>query len=677
MKRSFALVLMALLATASATLAQGPDDQYVRIYNLIQEADSLKGGGQTSQAMAKYLEAQTSLQRFQRGYPEWNTQVVGFRLSYLAGKIAELSPSGTVQRPTAPATSSSTPRVVPAPNPSPSRPAAPPMVAPPPATQPPMNDFQEQLNMLKDQVRQLQVDKTVLESKLREAFTARPSSADPVELAKAQAQTKALQKENDLLKVTLAQEKAKPAAADPKVLSQTQAALAEANRKLTEQTAKATKLAEEKQFLQNKLSVMAPTEQNATALEDTRKALADTKRELAMQREVSAKIALEKEALQARFRNMNADSEAAAALRAENALLKKQLADAKTVAPGNGVDQSVALAQAQAQIAVLRSDKENLLLAKLALENRVKQLTSGAAVASASHPGTQTPAASKPEDLARIKQLEKDRDELTKKLEAAAKELYGKKGQAVATKVEEMENQLGTLRARLAAFEAQRVPYTAEELALFKTPEPRLADPRAGKKSVRELPAGAEKFVVSAQKHYSNNEVEQAEQDYLKALQVDKKNVPLLANLANIELDLHHTDAAETNIKQAITLNPNDAYSYMVLGRLRLQQEKFDEAVDALSKAANLDPTDPQIQNFLGLALNEKGLRGPAETALRKAIQLDPGYPNAHNNLAVMYLTQQPPLVELARWHYQKALAGGFPRNPDLEKMIEVRRPIE
>jgi Flp pilus assembly protein TadD len=136
-------------------------------------------------------------------------------------------------------------------------------------------------------------------------------------------------------------------------------------------------------------------------------------------------------------------------------------------------------------------------------------------------------------------------------------------------------------------------------------------------------------------------------------------------------------DAAEANIKQAIALAPEDAYSQMDLGRLRLQQEKFDDAIDALSRAAKLDPQDAQIQNFLGLALNEKGLRGPAETALRRAIQLDPGYPNAHNNLAVMYLTQQPPLVELARWHYQKALAGGFPRNPDLEKMIEVRKPIE
>ena len=68
-----------------------------------------------------------------------------------------------------------------------------------------------------------------------------------------------------------------------------------------------------------------------------------------------------------------------------------------------------------------------------------------------------------------------------------------------------------------------------------------------------------------------------------------------------------------------------------------------------------------------------KGLRAQAETALRKAIQLDPNYGAAHNNLAVIYLSQQPPLVELARWHYQKALDAGQPHNPDLEKMLDAK----
>jgi len=92
-----------------------------------------------------------------------------------------------------------------------------------------------------------------------------------------------------------------------------------------------------------------------------------------------------------------------------------------------------------------------------------------------------------------------------------------------------------------------------------------------------------------------------------------------------------------------------------------------------LSRAAKLDPRNPEIENYLGVTLGHKGLRAQAETALRKAIQLDPNYGPAHNNLAVIYISQVPPLVELARWHYQKALDAGQPRNPNLEQMLDTK----
>ena len=76
----------------------------------------------------------------------------------------------------------------------------------------------------------------------------------------------------------------------------------------------------------------------------------------------------------------------------------------------------------------------------------------------------------------------------------------------------------------------------------------------------------------------------------------------------------------------------------------------------------------------LGMVLSEKGMRGPAETALRKAVELQPSYASAHQNLAVFYLTQQPRYPALARWHYQKAIAAGSPRNADLEKMFEQNK---
>ena len=94
-----------------------------------------------------------------------------------------------------------------------------------------------------------------------------------------------------------------------------------------------------------------------------------------------------------------------------------------------------------------------------------------------------------------------------------------------------------------------------------------------------------------------------------------------------------------------------------------------------MSRAAKAIPQSAEIQNYLGVTLSQKGLRGPAETALRKAIQIDPKYSDAQNNLAVIYASQTPPLLELARWHYQKALDAGHPKNPELEKLFEKKEP--
>jgi tetratricopeptide (TPR) repeat protein len=306
-------------------------------------------------------------------------------------------------------------------------------------------------------------------------------------------------------------------------------------------------------------------------------------------------------------------------------------------------------------------------LEKSALENRVRQLQ----IASVN--STPVPAPDQPENEARIRALTQERNNLLAKLGEANQELYGRRKQDAAARIGQLTDEVYILRARLAVDEAEVIPYTPEELALFKSPAPQLANRNTEKKSIKELPGGAAELVAEAQNYFSARQYDKAADDYQKILQHDENNGLVLANLATIEMEQGRLDDAEKHIKAAVAQSPNDSYNLATLGRLEFLHEKYDEALDALSRAAKLDPRNPEIQNYLGVTLSHKGLRKQAETALRKAIQLDPNYGPAHNNLAVIYISQMPPLVELARWHYQKALDAGQPHNPDLEKMLDAK----
>ena len=504
MKRFVALVGLALAVVLSPAHAQqGPDDQYIAIYNQIQQADALQADGQPQMALADYKQALEGLQKFQKAFPRWGPEMVGYRLNYLTDKIKGL----TAQAPASPPDSSPlTPKptnatVIAAFN------------ATPPATNTvaaaPVSEAEIQLNTLRAKVQGLQAENELLQAKLKEALRAQPATVDVQELSKAQAQVLSLMKENDLLRVGQTTNGAAPGD-----LSKVRQALADANQKLAEQTSRANKLAQDNQALQSAAGVSA--------------------------------------------------------------------------------------------------------LEKTALEDRLRQRPSAATAAP-------VPAS----------------------------------------------DELKTLRARLAVAEAKPVPYTAEELALMKSPAPALAANANGrKKSPSGLPSGSAELVAEAQRYFSAGDYDKAEAAYRQILQRDPNNAPALANLATIEMQENKLADAETHITAALAQTPDDAYDLATLGNLKFRRQKYDEALDALSRAAKLAPANAEIQNYLGVTLSQKGLRKEAETALRKAIELDPNYGAAQNNLAVIYSSEQPPAAMLARWHYQKALSLGQPRNPDLEKKL-------
>ncbi len=677
MNRLFVLMVGLLVLTQFAP-AQSVDEQYVRIYNLIQQADALRASGDDQGALPKYLEAQTALAQIQRVNPTWSPKVVSYRLNYLATKIAaiqEVSPAANLPPATGTPDKKAAPGV--APSAVPNAAAA------------------QQLAELQNTVKQLQTEKTVLEAKLKEALATQPATVDPRELAKAQEKVQALAKENELLKAGLEQEKNRPApvATSVKELEDAKRLLAETNARLAEQQQLNQKLTTEKTALVAQLGTAA----SAPELAEARRSLAETNARLAEQQALVAKLGAEKTSLQEQLGQAAVSIEAVAALRAENELLKKQLGEAKSLAAAPVEDKSAEtarkLAEAEARLAAMASSAEVLRLEKVALETRLKQTPVTATAAAAVAAPAKSATASSAGSAAQIKELERQRDALYKLLEKRGREAQDAQSRELVAKVEQLTREVDSLKSRLEVFETKAIPYTAEELALFQQSKPKPvlapvkvepkveakaetkpeAKPVETRKSVKELPPGTVALVAQAEKYFAAKQYDKAEENYLAILRQDDKNAYTLANLGAIQMELGRLAEAETNILRALAFAPDDPHANSLLGYLKFRQEKYDEAVVALNRAAKLNPQNADIQNYLGVTLSQKGLRGPAEQAFRKAIVLDPNHGGAQNNLAVFYAAENPPNVALARFHYQKALAAGHARNAEIEALFEKR----
>ncbi len=476
-------------------------------------------------------------------------------------------------------------------------------------TNPAAAQAQAEVSELSVQLQTARLENQNLQAKLKEALATQPAAVDASELAAAQSQLRELQKQNELLNAAQMQASVKRIiVTDTNEISKLNEQLAASAKKYADEHSRAQMLIEENAALQKNLA------------------------------------------------RGTAGNAALTVLQSENDRLKTQLNALRSASDNAAAagELSRRLQEAKTQIVTLQAAATLANLEKAGLENKVRKLSTQLAESAANFDS-------------RLADLTQQRTDLLRKLELANTKNSSRNVSVAAAQLTALNKEVETLRARIAVDESKAVPYSADELALFRQTAPGI---EPTKHSVKELPAGTAALVASAQRHFSNHEFNEAEADYLKILQRDQNNALALANLATIELQQGKLDAAEKHIKAALAQNPDDAYNLSTLGFLKFRQEKYDEALDSLSRAAKIDPNNPEIQNYLGVTLSHKGQRVAAETALRKALQIDNTYAPAHNNLAVIYLSQTPSLPQLARWHYQKALATGQPHNPELEKML-------
>ena len=657
MKKTFlllscALFAMGLCGPARVWATDDPGDKFLEAYFLIQEGDSAERQSDWTKATAKYTSALDILGQVKSQSPDWNPHIIEFRTKYLEEHLAALkkklaATAAPAPQPTTPAPETPATRVeAPAAPATPVAPAAPAAPATPAAPAPAVDNEQvrqltSELQRAREQIQQLETARNDLNAKLQE------------QLSKI-APTQTTPQIEDLIKTNL--ELATKLAA-----AQTQ--IAEARERAAAVTSPATAPATSAES--------SELEQLRTELAQTRGELQRTKEELQQTRSElgTAKQTLDK-------------------AQADNTELRRSYDEIITQL----TDANRKLSSAKAG-----SDKDDEIIRQLRKENALLRIIADRKASVSISPvesGESAAGPSIPElrgwrPRTRPVVVVKERagtEEPTPQPVPSAMEESGR-GKLVATLTAPKQAEPPPQKIAAVSYETPTNPPVKPVAPVKKTPPPPPAEPKvetvkapATTPTASEKPAatpapppppGERQLLNEARAALALKDLTTAATKYTAVLGMDPTNVVALSSLGAICYQQNRFDDAEENLRKAVAAAPNDSNTRSLLGVIFYRKGLTEDAYRELNRAVTLDPRNAEAHNYLGIVLTQKGWGAAGEQEIRRAIELNPQYADAHFNLAVVYARQRTPKIELARYHYQKALDLGAPPDPDMEALLK------
>ncbi|MFZ9886448.1 MAG: tetratricopeptide repeat protein [Myxococcota bacterium] len=178
--------------------------------------------------------------------------------------------------------------------------------------------------------------------------------------------------------------------------------------------------------------------------------------------------------------------------------------------------------------------------------------------------------------------------------------------------------------------------------------------------------------LAAAIRAYSRKELAVAEQEALRCIRIDERQVAAMRIMAQLFYDQERYGSARFAIENALVLEPGNALLHLLHGHVLVRVEEEPKALMAYGKAASLRPELAEAQEHYAVLLKRSGdpdkaltafekvasLRPgsalaqlhlgngyratkrfvDAEKAYQRALELDPNLHAAHFNLAIMYI---------------------------------------
>jgi tetratricopeptide (TPR) repeat protein len=190
-------------------------------------------------------------------------------------------------------------------------------------------------------------------------------------------------------------------------------------------------------------------------------------------------------------------------------------------------------------------------------------------------------------------------------------------------------------------------------------------------------PSDVDTWTALGDTYRASKKYPDAVQAYNQAIQAAapqaKKSWPLYYARAIAEQELKNWPGAEADLKQALSLSPNEpqvlnylAYTWIDQGR------NCSQAATMLEKARSLAPQDGYIIDSVGWAYYCLGRYADAAKALEDAIQLVPGDPTINDHLGDAYWKIGRKLDAQFQWSHALAFGAEAGEKAKIEKKLQV-----
>ncbi|QIF00719.1 tetratricopeptide repeat protein [Roseimicrobium sp. ORNL1] len=674
--------LLCSLALAPAQSGSVGGDVFFDGYQLWKQGEKLEQEGKKDSAIRAYLDAYRIISSVSQNYPDWQPDVVGYRLRIVVTGLQRLgynvsglnaAPAAPVQQvPVMPATSAPLPMPpVPQPGTYAVTPQAP-MQAPTlsPGTSP-VDALNQQFQQQQQKIQELERSNQKLLQDL-DVYSRGYMGA-----AQERDQLKGMQ--SDLMK---RMESMNKEASSSDVATQQELQRLRSESKIVNDML----AAKTKEFEESGKVIESLQKEKAAIMEDQKKLTAELE---------DAKKG-------------NAKPEEMTKLIAENTRIKKELETAKAQveklkSESEKKDQEIVALKTQ--ITGIQSELAKLRQENTAYQTQVAELTmkykemskelasSGKSVKSAS-----------PEDAKAAEENKALRAIIMRQLRQQERARQAK--ELVIAEMKKMESTSQTLMENLEDLTSGKIQISVGEESLFTEPELKeilaasgvtaTLEARSGMAAPPSAPAQApeaagsdntpkpaappasvngsseETLMAAADSAILRSDYVAAEQSLQDALRVNPKNSFALTSLAGIKLRQKKYEEAEVLFQKCLVYSPDNSVAHYSLGVCYFRQNKLSDALNSFEKTVANDRNNSKAHHYLGIIASNMSNRSRAEAEFKSALAIDPNYGDAHFNLAVLYVTSNPPNYEKARQHYQNALDRGIKPDTALERLLKA-----